>query len=127
MPDKATEIEGGVVVAHGQLNDMEHPLLVTFSKGLAKRGYACLRFNFPYREKGGNAPDKREVLMAAMREARDELDVRIEAPIYLAGKSLALVWPAMSPRKIKRPALFSSAFRYMRLAVCRTASSICLK
>ena len=88
MPEDADDVEGGVVIAHGQMNDLDHPLLVAFSEGVAERGYASIRFNFPYRERGENAPDKREVLMAALREARDELGSRVEAPIYLAGKSL---------------------------------------
>lgn len=88
LPSDIEELEGGVVVAHGQMNDLDHVLLKTFSDVLAERGYASLRFNFPYREKGLNVPDKRNILTAAMREAREELSFRIEAPIYLAGKSL---------------------------------------
>lgn len=88
LPSEVEEIEGGVVVAHGQMNDLDHILLKIFSEVLAERGYAALRFNFPYREKGLNVPDKRDILLSAMREAREELSYRIEAPVYLAGKSL---------------------------------------
>lgn len=88
LPPDMEELEGGVVIAHGQMNDLDHILLKTFSEVLAERGYATLRFNFPYREKGLNIPDKRDILLSAMREAREELSYRIEAPVYLAGKSL---------------------------------------
>jgi len=80
---------GGVAVAHGQANDLDHDLLKTFCEVLAKRGYAGLRFNFPYREAGKKAPDSKETLMEAYHAARDDLSQKLgDAPIYLAGKSL---------------------------------------
>jgi hypothetical protein len=42
----------GVIFAHGAGNDMNHPLLVSVSQGLAEQGFITLRFNFPYKEKG---------------------------------------------------------------------------
>ena len=80
---------GGVAVAHGQANDLDHDLLRTFTEVLARRGYAGLRFNFPYREAGKKAPNSKEILMETYRAARDDLAQRLDdAPIYLAGKSL---------------------------------------
>ena len=88
MPEEG-DPEAGVIVAHGQANDLDHELLVTFSEGLAERGYASLRFNFPYKEAGHNAPDDRETLIKAYRAARDELARRLgDAKIFLAGKSM---------------------------------------
>lgn len=46
-----------VIVAHGAGNDMHTPLLVHFSRGLCRAGRLSLRFNFPYKERGGRAPD----------------------------------------------------------------------
>ncbi len=83
------ELNCGVVTAHGQANDLDHDLLKAFGKGLAERGYACLRFNFPYREVGKKSPDDVETLMKSYRAARDELVRRMgDATIILAGKSL---------------------------------------
>ena len=47
----------GLIFAHGAGNDMNHPLLVSVSKGLAEKGFITLRFNFPYKEKGIKRPD----------------------------------------------------------------------
>lgn len=105
FPPDIEETEGGIVVAHGQMNDLNHILLKTFSDVLAERGYATLRFNFPYRERRLNVPDKRDVLIAAMREAREELSFRIEAPVYLAGKSLGARVASYLAVEEKTPAL----------------------
>ena len=51
-----------VITAHGAGNDMESPLLVAFTDGLAKAGFPAMRFNFPYKEKGLKAPDRPEKL-----------------------------------------------------------------
>jgi len=51
-----------VILAHGAGNDMDHPLIVTMSEGLARAGCVTLRFNFLYREKGRRAPDPQETL-----------------------------------------------------------------
>ncbi len=81
----------GVVVAHGQANDLDHPLIATFCEGMAARGYGALRFNFPYKEEGKKNPDGKVALMRAYRAARDELMGRLsgdEPRVFLAGKSL---------------------------------------
>ncbi len=59
----------GVILAHGAGNDMEHPLLVSFSQGLAEAGYVTLRFNFLYREKGLRTPDPQNTLVLAWQSA----------------------------------------------------------
>ena len=55
--------ETGLIFAHGAGNDMNHPLLVSVSEGLAEHGFIALRFNFPYREKGIKRPDPQEKLI----------------------------------------------------------------
>ena len=60
---KAFDHEAGVILAHGAGNDMEHPLLVSLSKGLTTAGLLTLRFNFPYREQGKKAPDSQKKLV----------------------------------------------------------------
>ena len=51
-----------VILAHGAGNDMNNPLLVAVHEGLATAGFLSVRFNFPYKEKGGRAPDRGPVL-----------------------------------------------------------------
>lgn len=88
--------EGGpaattVVLAHGAGNDMTSPLLVAFADALAERGYATVRFNFPYKERGGRVPDPAPVLEAAYRavlaqvRADDELQPK---RLVIGGKSM---------------------------------------
>src|SRR2546423_7149132 len=86
MPQKA---EGILVVGHGAGNDMDAPLLVGFTDGLAAAGVGSLRFNFPYKRQGRRAPDPapvlRDALTAAFEEARGRSRGR---PVFAGGKSL---------------------------------------
>ncbi|MBN2332455.1 MAG: dienelactone hydrolase family protein [Deltaproteobacteria bacterium] len=52
----------GIIIAHGAANTMELPLLVAFTRGLAKAGYPSLRFNFPYSDQRKKSPDPQMVL-----------------------------------------------------------------
>lgn len=79
------------IIAHGQGNGMKHPLLVTFAEGLAGAGYATLRFNFLFKEKGREHPDKKDALYlaweGAMRYIREESGLEPKR-IFASGKSL---------------------------------------
>ena len=56
-----------LVLAHGAGNDMTSPLLVALADALAEAGFPTVRFNFPYKERGGRAPDPAPVLEACYR------------------------------------------------------------
>jgi predicted alpha/beta-hydrolase family hydrolase len=56
-----------VAIAHGAANDMENPLIHYLADGLAGEGFATLRFNFSYRERGQKAPDSQKKLVHAWR------------------------------------------------------------
>ena len=58
----------GVILAHGAANDMENPLIVFLSNGLAEAGFLSLRFNFPYKEKGRKAPDSQKKLVQTWQQ-----------------------------------------------------------
>lgn len=45
-----------VIIAHGAGTGKDHPFLTGFAEVLAARGYATLRFNFPYVEQGRRMP-----------------------------------------------------------------------
>jgi predicted alpha/beta-hydrolase family hydrolase len=79
------------IIAHGQGNGMKHPLLVTFAEGLAEEGYATLRFNFLFREKGQEGADRKDELYlaweGAMRFVSTSADIGAKR-IFVAGKSL---------------------------------------
>jgi uncharacterized protein len=80
-----------VVLAHGAGNDMTNPLLVAFADALAEHGYATVRFNFAYKERGGRAPDPAPVLEACYRavlaQVRADADLRTKR-LVIGGKSL---------------------------------------
>ena len=62
-----------MIFAHGAGNDMNHPLLVSVSEGLAEQGFITLRFNFPYKEKGMKRPDSQGKLIQTWLCAYDFL------------------------------------------------------
>ncbi len=82
----------GLILAHGQNNDLRHPLLEAVAFGIAQADVASvLRFNFPYRERGASSPDSPRVLESSYRHAHDALaddEVCPAGPMFLGGKSL---------------------------------------
>ncbi|MBR0974598.1 alpha/beta hydrolase family protein [Bradyrhizobium japonicum] len=57
------------VLAHGAGADMRHAFMEKVAAGLADRGIATFRFNFPYMEKKQGRPDQPAVAHAAIRTA----------------------------------------------------------
>jgi predicted alpha/beta-hydrolase family hydrolase len=81
----------GLIFAHGAGNDMNHPLLVSVSQGLAEQGFITLRFNFPYKEKGMKRPDPQGKLIQTWLCAYDFLksgDAYKIHKIIAVGKSM---------------------------------------
>ncbi|WP_448035221.1 alpha/beta hydrolase family protein [Bradyrhizobium liaoningense] len=60
------------VLAHGAGADMRHSFMEKVAEGLASRGIATFRFNFPYMEKKQGRPDQPAVAHAAIRAAVEE-------------------------------------------------------
>jgi predicted alpha/beta-hydrolase family hydrolase len=52
----------GLVLAHGAGSDMNNPLLSFVHEALAERGVMTVKFNFPYKERGGKGPDRAPLL-----------------------------------------------------------------
>lgn len=68
---------------------MNHPFLEAVAFGLASRGVATLRYQFPYMERGRRRPDSPRVLESAVRCAIElAARVRPEIPIVAGGKSM---------------------------------------
>jgi predicted alpha/beta-hydrolase family hydrolase len=77
------------VMAHGAGADMRHRFLQSLADGLAARGVATLRFNFPYTEAGRRAPDPQPVLEAYVRSAcADAQRLAPDLPLFAGGKSM---------------------------------------
>jgi uncharacterized protein len=76
------------VFAHGAGAGMAHPFMTAVAKGLAERGIASLRYQFPYMEKGSKRPDPPKRAHAAVRAAIAEaLRLMPEVPLIAGGKS----------------------------------------
>ncbi len=78
----------GYVFAHGAGAGMTHRFMEDVAQGLAERGVATLRYQFPYMEKGSKRPDTPRVAHAAVRAAVDEAARRWpQLPLFAGGKS----------------------------------------
>jgi predicted alpha/beta-hydrolase family hydrolase len=76
------------VFAHGAGAGMSHSSMEVIAAGLAERGIASLRYQFPYMEKGSKRPDAPNVAHAAVRVAVAEAARRCPSlPLVAGGKS----------------------------------------
>ncbi len=57
------------VLAHGAGAGMTHPFLASVAEGLAQRGIATLRYQFPYMERGTKRPDPPALAQTTVRAA----------------------------------------------------------
>ncbi len=80
--------EAGYVFAHGAGAAMDHGFMTAIAQGLAERGIAILRFNFPFMEQGSKRPDPPAVAQAAIRAAVAEAVRQWPGlPLFAGGKS----------------------------------------
>jgi predicted alpha/beta-hydrolase family hydrolase len=78
----------GYVFAHGAGAGMAHAFMAGFANGLAERGIATLRYQFPYMEQGSKRPDVPRVAHAAVRAAVAEAARQWPGlPLFAGGKS----------------------------------------
>jgi len=76
------------VLAHGAGAGMFHPLMDGAARGLAERGIATLRYQFPYMERGAKRPDPPKLAHATVRAAVAEAArLAPELPLLAGGKS----------------------------------------
>jgi predicted alpha/beta-hydrolase family hydrolase len=76
------------VLAHGAGAGMRHPFMAAVAAGLADRGIATLRYQFPYMEHGGKRPDPPKLAHAAVRAAAAEASRLLpKLPLVAGGKS----------------------------------------
>src|SRR5207237_2715592 len=73
------------VFAHGAGAGMRHAFMEAIAGGLAERGIATLRYQFPYMEKGSKRPDPLAVAHAVVRAAVAEAGVRCTGLTLIAG------------------------------------------
>ena len=75
------------VLAHGAGAGMTHPFMAAVAAGLAARGIASLRYQFPYLEHGSRRPDSPAVAHAAVRAACRVAHAQTGLPLVAGGKS----------------------------------------
>jgi uncharacterized protein len=79
---------GCYVLAHGAGAGMNHPFMAAVAAGLAMRGIATLRYQFPYMERGAKRPDPPQLAQATVRAAvAAALVLFPNQPLVAGGKS----------------------------------------
>ncbi len=73
------------VFAHGAGAGMTHSFIEAAARGLAERGVATLRYQFPYMEKGSKRPDPPAIAQATVRAAVAEAARRCPSLRLIAG------------------------------------------
>ena len=74
--------------AHGAGAGMTHRSMESNAQGLAERGIATLRYQFPYMEKGSKRVDPPKVAHAAVRAAAAEaVKLAPDLPLFAGGRS----------------------------------------
>lgn len=73
------------VLAHGAGAGMTHPFMIGIVDGLAERGFATLRYQFPYMENGSKRPDSPKVAQMVVRAAVAEASRLVPKLALLAG------------------------------------------
>ena len=74
--------------AHGAAVGMTHRHMESNAQGLAARGIATLRYQFPYMEKGSRRPDPPRIAHAAVRAAAARAaELAPDLPLYAGGRS----------------------------------------
>ena len=79
--------EACYVMAHGAGAGMRHAFLESVAAGLVSEGIACLRYQFPYMERGSKRPDPPKVCHATLRDAVAEAAKLTSAALFAGGRS----------------------------------------
>ena len=99
------------VFAHGAGAGMTHASMEAIAGGLAERGIASLRYQFPYMEKGGKRPDPPALAHAAVRAAVTEAARRCPAmPLIAGGKSFGGRMTSQAQASVALPGVCGIAF-----------------
>lgn len=78
-----------LVFGHGAGAGMDHPFMERASQGLAGKGIATFRYQFPYMQQKKKKPDSPKVLIATVRSAVSAAsEIAGSVPLFAGGKSM---------------------------------------
>ncbi|MBR1089880.1 dienelactone hydrolase family protein [Bradyrhizobium manausense] len=99
------------ILAHGAGAGMRHASMDKIAEGLAKRGIATLRFNFPYMENKQGRPDQPAVAHATVRKAVEEATRQCAGlKLVAGGKSFGGRMTSQAQSKAPLPGVKGLAF-----------------
>ena len=112
------------VLAHGAGADMRHSFMEKVAEGLASRGIATFRFNFPYMEKKLGRPDQPAVAHATVRAAVAEAARLCPGlKLFAGGKSFGGRMTSQAQSKSPLPGVRGLAFLGFPLHAAKKPSS----
>ena len=99
------------VLAHGAGAGMNHSFMAAMAQGMADRGIATLRYQFPYMERGSKRPDAPGVAHAAVRAAVAQASRLMPGLALVAGgKSYGGRMTSQAQADAPLPGVFGLAF-----------------
>lgn len=99
------------VFAHGAGTDMTHRSMESNALGLARRGIATLRYQFPFAEKGSKRPDPPRIAHAAVRAAvARALTLAPDLPLFAGGRSFGGRMTSQAQAERPLPGIVGLAF-----------------
>ena len=99
------------VLAHGAGAGMAHPFMASVADGLAERGIATLRYQFPYMERGSKRPDAPTLAQATVRAAVVEASrLAPDLPLIAGGKSFGGRMTSQAQAALPLPGVHGIAF-----------------
>jgi predicted alpha/beta-hydrolase family hydrolase len=99
------------VLAHGAGAGMTHPFMAAVAAGLAARGVATLRYQFPYVERGSKRPDEPGLAQATVRAATAAASrLASGLPLIAGGKSFGGRMTSQAQAAAPLPGLRGIAF-----------------
>lgn len=111
LVDAPEEPDFVYVLAHGAGAGKRHAFLESFARGVAERGAAVLRYDFPYMAAGKSRVDTPAVAHGAVRAAVDEARARFSGlPIFAGGKSFGGRMTSQAQAEKAMPGVVGLAF-----------------
>ena len=117
-------LHAALVLAHGAGAGMAHSFMAAVADGLADRGIATLRFNFPFAEAGAKRPDSPALAHRAIRVAVEAAGRHLPGvPLFAGGKSFGARMTSQAQAAAALPAVRGLVFLGFPLHPARQPST----